>query len=211
MAGLTINSISRYMKPIKQTGLTFVPLSGGFGNNADWQANLNARNFGEHMQHQYMQLNAPYIVKSKAAYDILVEEPDIKSILKMADSVSTAIVGIGQMQRNATLINTGLLTKKQLSELHDKGTVGSICTSFFDSRGSIIDFSFSDHLIGMDLYQLKKVPRVIAVAFGKHKVQAITAALLGKWIDVLITDIRTAKEIQDYYFNSIFQNSQPAG
>lgn len=209
MAGLTINSISRYMKPIKQSGLTFVPLTGGFGNHADWQANLNARNFGEHMHHQYVQLNAPYIVKSKAAHDVLVEEPDIRNVLNKADSISAAIVGIGQMQRNATLINTGLLNSRQLAELHDKGAVGSICTSFFDSQGTIIDYSFSDHIIGMELKQLKKVPRVIAVVSGNHKVQAITGALLGKWIDVLITDIHTARSIQDYYFNHIFHGAQP--
>lgn len=185
-------------------GLTFVPLTGGFGNHADWQANLNARNFGEHMHHQYVQLNAPYIVKSKAAYDILVAEPDIRNVLNMADSTSAAIIGIGQMQRNATLINTGLLNSGQLAELHDKGAVGSICTSFFDSQGTIIDYSFSDHIIGMELKQLKKVPRVIAVVYGDHKVQAITGALLEKWIDVLITDIHTAKSIQYYYFNHFF-------
>ncbi len=202
MAGLTINTISRYMKPIKQTDITYIPMVGGFGSKANWQANLNARNFGERTKSKYLQLNAPYIVQSKEAYDILVLEPEIKEVLDMAKSSSVAIVGIGQMQRNSTLVSSGLLSKEELKELHDKGVVGSIGTSFIDADGNEIPFSKGGQIIGITSNDLKKIPRVIGIAFGKHKIKAITAALIGKWIDILITDKETAKAIQDYYLET---------
>ena len=207
MAGLTISSVSRHILPIKQTGLTFIPLVGGFVNDAKWQANLNARNFGERLNGKYVQFNAPYIVKSESLYKELQKEPEIQKVLEMGQNVSAAIVGIGQMQRNATLINTGLLNASELNEIHKHKVVASICTSFLDARGNIVNSSFSNRIVGMNCTQLRKVPRVIAIAAGTSKTQAITAALLGKWIDVLITDEVTAKSIQDYYYNYIFDRS----
>lgn len=208
MAGLTINTISRYMKPIKQTDITYVPMVGGFGSKANWQANLNARNFGERTQSKYLQLNAPYIVQSKEAYDVLISEPEIKEVLNSAKSSSVAIVGIGQMQRNSTLVSSGLLSKEELKELHDKGAVGSIGTAFIDAKGNELSFSKGDRTIGIDSKELKKIPRVIGVAFGKHKKEAITAALIGKWIDILITDKDTAKAIQDYYLENMSNDTK---
>jgi DNA-binding transcriptional regulator LsrR (DeoR family) len=47
----------------------------------------------------------------------------------------------------------------------------------------------------MDLNQLKTVPQVVAIAGGKEKTQAILGALRGGYINLLITDTVTAREI----------------
>ena len=52
-----------------------------------------------------------------------------------------------------------------------------------------------DRVIGIELEQLKRVPRAIAVAGGPGKTEAIHAALVGGWINCLITDTYTAKRL----------------
>jgi DNA-binding transcriptional regulator LsrR (DeoR family) len=42
---------------------------------------------------------------------------------------------------------------------------------------------------------LKRANRVVGVAGGRRKVRAILAALRGRWIDVLITDLRAAEAL----------------
>jgi DNA-binding transcriptional regulator LsrR (DeoR family) len=44
----------------------------------------------------------------------------------------------------------------------------------------------------MQLEQLRKVERSVGIAGGKRKFEAIRGALRGKFINVLITDRRTA-------------------
>ena len=50
-------------------------------------------------------------------------------------------------------------------------------------------------VIGIELGQLKRVPRAIGVAGGPSKTLAIRAALLGGWINCLITDRWTAERL----------------
>jgi DNA-binding transcriptional regulator LsrR (DeoR family) len=50
-------------------------------------------------------------------------------------------------------------------------------------------------IIGIELASLKRTGRVVGVAGGRKKSQAILAALRGGWIDVLITDRRTAESL----------------
>jgi DNA-binding transcriptional regulator LsrR (DeoR family) len=48
-------------------------------------------------------------------------------------------------------------------------------------------------VIGMELRQLRGVARSVGVAAGWRKFPAILGALRGRWINVLITDRRTAE------------------
>lgn len=50
-------------------------------------------------------------------------------------------------------------------------------------------------VIGIDLATLKSAPRVVGIAGGESKVAAILASLAGKWINVLITERRTAEQL----------------
>jgi deoxyribonucleoside regulator len=45
----------------------------------------------------------------------------------------------------------------------------------------------------MSLDQLRKVDKAIGVAGGMRKCEAIRGALVGKWINILITDQFTAE------------------
>jgi DNA-binding transcriptional regulator LsrR (DeoR family) len=50
-------------------------------------------------------------------------------------------------------------------------------------------------VIGIDLVKLRACKRVVGVAGGVQKVNAILGALRGGLIDVLITDQRTAEAL----------------
>ena len=52
-----------------------------------------------------------------------------------------------------------------------------------------------ERVIGIDLAQLSRVPRVVAVAGGARKANAIHAALRSGVINVLVTDDQVARAI----------------
>jgi len=74
-----------------------------------------------------------------------------------------------------------------------KGAVGDIGLRFFNARGEKVEDEINDRIIGLDLEQIRRIPRVIAVAGGADKAAVIRAALIGKLINILITDDKTAQ------------------
>ena len=196
MGGTTINKISSMIGKINRSDVTIVPLIGGWGpSSAMWQANLNVRNFGERWNSQYYQLNAPAILSSATSRDALMKEPEINFILSLAVKSNVAVVGIGNVDESSSIFNAGLLTQKDLRRLKEMNVVASICNFFLNSDGDSVNFIDSSHTIGIEPEQLRQVPRIIAIANGTNKAQAIASALRGHWIDTLVTGQETARRV----------------
>ena len=62
----------------------------------------------------------------------------------------------------------------------------------FDEQGKEIQTSLSERLIGLNIADLVKLKECVLIAGGEAKRKSILAALQGKWVDVLITDEKTA-------------------
>ena len=60
-----------------------------------------------------------------------------------------------------------------------------------------VDSPLMQRVIGIDLVTLRRAARVVGIAGGTGKVEAILASLRGKWINVLITDRQTAERLID--------------
>jgi DNA-binding transcriptional regulator LsrR (DeoR family) len=73
--------------------------------------------------------------------------------------------------------------------------VGDIALRFFDANGAPVRSSLDERILGITTEQLQKAPRVVAVAGGPEKTDALRAALKSEIIDVLITDQQTAEEL----------------
>jgi DNA-binding transcriptional regulator LsrR (DeoR family) len=141
-------------------------------------------------------LQAPAVVGSAEARRILSREPLIREAVKHFDHLDLALVGIGAMEPSQLLANSGnVFSPEERAELSRAGAVGDICFRFFDSRGVPIKSSLMQRVIGIEPASLKKIGRIVGVAGGRKKSQAILAALIGKWINVLITDRRTAETL----------------
>ena len=94
------------------------------------------------------------------------------------------------------LRNSGNFYHEEMAnELTDRGAVGDICLHYFDSKGSAVLDESEDPVVSMQLEQLRSCERVVGLAGGRAKVSAIKGALLGKFVDVLITDRITAEAL----------------
>jgi len=66
---------------------------------------------------------------------------------------------------------------------------------FIDRFGDLIDIPANKRIIGLHPHLFRKIPLVIAVAYGREKGEAVHAALRGGYVDVLITDAAAAEII----------------
>lgn len=135
---------------------------------------------------------APNIASSAALAAALREEPTIQHVLKQASGVEHAVVGVGTPTTDATIVQLGYLTAADARTLREQGVVGDILGQFFDASGKVVELPIHDRRIGIELSGLTCIPKVIGVAGGLHKAQAILGALHGGFLDVLVTNELTA-------------------
>jgi DNA-binding transcriptional regulator LsrR (DeoR family) len=141
---------------------------------------------------------APGIVARKSVRDALLEDPYVSEVASAWDGLSVALVGIGSLRPSALLQSSGnAISEKDQDSLRELGAVGDVCLHFFDAEGALVDSELEERVIGISGMQLRAIPRTIGIAGGARKVDAIRAAALGGWIDVLITDVETARRLAD--------------
>lgn len=130
--------------------------------------------------------------------DRLVSTGEAKEIYEGACNVDVAITGIGSLERNSTLHHVLQLAGVDLDEIHKRGIVGSIGYSLLDRSGRTPDTALASRLIAVDALRLKELAstkRVVAVAGGKEKYEPLVAALRGRYLNILITDSSTARQL----------------
>jgi DNA-binding transcriptional regulator LsrR (DeoR family) len=123
-------------------------------------------------------------------------EPWIKEVLDIGRRADIILISIGEASESASLFKMGYLSSGDLRRLIGKGAVGDILCRYFDASGEFIEDDVHDRVIGIPMEVFGDDRKlIIGVAGGAAKVAAIRAALLKKYINVLITDEDTAIEL----------------
>ncbi len=138
---------------------------------------------------QGLYLHAPLIVESERTCQQLLEERMIRGILNIARRADLLLVGIGTTEPEvSSLKRAGYLSDEELAQLRRQGAVGYLCARFLDLNGRPVPTPFDGRTIGLTLEEIRRIPRVFAVAGGVLKAKAILAALRSGLIDILVTD-----------------------
>ncbi len=141
-------------------------------------------------------LPAPSSVGSKASRDVLREDPFVQRAMALWDDLDVALVGIGGQEPSGLLASSGnVFSREELQTVRAAGGIGDIGLRFLCGDGTPVRSALDERVIGIELEQLKRVPRAIGVAGGPGKTTAIRAALLGGWINCLITDRFTGERL----------------
>ena len=127
--------------------------------------------------------------ETRLAYDA-----DARRALALLDQMQMALVGIGTCEIVEPLVaGDNFFTTDQFAEATRLGAVGQVNLRFIAADGSPVASELDDLVVGVTLEQLHRTPRVLAVAGGPSKYLAIRAALLGGWVNALVTDLATAE------------------
>ena len=194
----TLLSMVEQMRPVwKVAGCRVVQILGGLGDaSAEEHAHHLVTQLARLVQGEAHFLAAPGIVDSKAAADVLAQDPNVRETKALFDRITVALVGIGPVGPSLWLAaSDNRFSAAELEALEAKGAVGNICLRFFDARGEEIVDPLGFRVFGLELARLKSIPSVVGIAGGKRKYQAILGALLGRWINVLITDQFSAEAL----------------
>lgn len=186
------------MRPFRaRVADTVVQLVGGLGDpRVQMQATRLIGQFASHTGAEPVLLSTPGVLGSATARDSLMSDPAVADVIALWDRLTVALVGIGAVEPSDLARQSGnTFAEPDRDRLQRAGAVGDICFRFYDAAGVAIESDFNDRVIGISPDALRAVPRRVAVAGGTRKLAAIRGALLGGWVNVLVTDVRTARDL----------------
>ncbi|MEN2465742.1 sugar-binding transcriptional regulator [Ornithinibacillus sp. FSL M8-0202] len=194
--GSTLLSVVEEYPYERKKDVHIVPIVGGMGSEfVHLHSNQLAFNLAQKMNSKCSYLYAPALVESLDLKERLISTKDIADVLEEAKNVDLAIVGIGNPFKGSTMEKIGYLNESDLVSLRKAGAVGDISSRFYDAVGNELDHPLNQQVIGLNLEEIKNIPEVIGIVEGSYKLESIEAALQGGYLDVLITDDRTAQEL----------------
>lgn len=186
--GETISKTLQQMTPLLTQGqLELVSLTGGVA------TYLNGSGFGK-LSNIHL-IPTPLRVSSSEFAHALREEPFVRDIIDMALTSRIALVGVGSLSHEATLVRSDYCSRSELSLFRRQGAVGDILGFFYDEQGKVLPLDLHEHVVSVPLDRLATIDTVIAAAAGVQKAEAILGAMRGGHINTLVTDQTTAEAI----------------
>lgn len=141
-------------------------------------------------------LGAPGLVGSQAVRDALLSDPSIADVVKLWSQLTVALVGIGSLEPSPSIRRSGnALADEEQQQLRKLGAVGDVCFRYFDIDGQLVASELDERLVGITPRELMAVDRRVGIAGGLRKLTAIRAALVGGWVNVLVTDLGVAQQL----------------
>jgi len=202
--GRVMRAVVDHLHPTKTLpGLDVLPFLGNISAKPDtFEANLLVQEVASAYGGDANWLVAPAIVRNLRQQETVRELTLVKNTLALISQATIAITTIAPADaKYSTVVKRNWLDSNEVQSLIERGAVGEICSWWFDATGQEVRDD-KIYPIGLGLAGLKKMvvenKRVIAVVGAdQSRLEPIRAALIGKIINVLITDHVTAQYLLD--------------
>ncbi|MDN7131727.1 sugar-binding transcriptional regulator [Halomonas sp. MC140] len=139
-------------------------------------------------------LPTPIVAESLGEKEAMLTQRLFKAIADVATESEAAFIGVGRIDRQATLFRDHFISESELDELLGLKAVGELLGWPLNSDGDVIDCSITRRVTSLPLERFGK-HLMVAIAGGRGKAPAIHAALRGGWLKGLVTDEVAARQI----------------
>ena len=193
--GTTLYNMSQALISRSIKGSQVVQLEGGLSN-SEWNnySREILENFANNFNTVAQYLPLPVIFDNKATKEQVDKDRYIKRILELGRHANIALFSVGTVRPNALFFRLGY-TDIHEQEKIQRNSVGDICSRFFDVEGRVCNRDLDERTVGITLSELRDKEYSIMISGGEGKINAIKAALKGRYANVLITDQFTGKAL----------------
>lgn len=140
-------------------------------------------------------LYAPAVVENKETKDAIIKDDSFRRTIENMEKCNIILAGIGELKPDTTLYECRYNNEQYKEHLMRHHCVGDIGFRWYDIEGRAVEHEFNDRMIGYNILKNKNNALVIGIAGGNKKYEAITGALKGKYLNVLITDSEMANRL----------------
>ena len=196
--GKTLSEVAKAIKKNEKLEVSAIQLIGGINiAYTDLDSSEITKNIAKKFGGEAYVLYAPFLVKNKEIKDALMSDDNVKQRFEKMKECNIFMVGIGELDSNTKLYDESYFNQEYKNHLMERGAIGDIGFRWFDKEGKKIVHDYEDRTIGYDVLEKADNSKVVALAGGEKKHEAVLGALRGQFIDVLITDSETAKYLID--------------
>ena len=192
--GRTLAATVERMPSLSRPDLKFVSVSGSLTRNLAANPFDVVQRLVEKTGGEGYFLPVPYLAGSVAEKQVLQAQDSVQRLLSLARGAELFVIGLGAMDENAHVKQTGMVTPAEWRELRELGAVGDLSGSFLDIDGRPVASPVNRLSVGLSLDQLRG-RRVVVLAGGAHKAAAMLAALGTGVITDLILDEPAARRL----------------
>lgn len=129
---------------------------------------------------------APMIVRDAQTASSLRTQPELASAMAKWDQLTKAIVTLGAWKPGQSTV-VDAIRPEEYEQARVAGAVCETAGMLLDSAGAPIGTQFSERVIGIDPERLRRVPEIVAIAYGPDKATAVQAAVQGQLVTTLVT------------------------
>jgi deoxyribonucleoside regulator len=197
--GYTVAHLAAALEPLPDADLTMLPLQGNWAEGGLHLHNDQVvRDAASHVGARALSLPVPMLVERADTRDALLHDRSIRAVIDRWQDLDAAVVGIGSPPGAAASEYAsvmGQLPAGTQAELRRQGVAGDLCAHMFDVQGRFVEHEATRRTLSIPIEQLQRVPRVIAVAGGVHKVSSLLGATRTGVPHILITDQLAAEQL----------------
>lgn len=195
--GRTLAAVVHQLPRFDARDLRFVSLLGGVTRNYSANPHDVMHRLAEKTGAQAYVLPVPFFANTVEDREVLLAQRGVRDVFDMAQSADLKFVGIGKVEPDAQLVSSGMIMRREIEEIRSAGGVGELLGHFFDARGRILETTLTARTLAVSLGQPGQAinDRIVAVAGGPDKIEAIRAVLTSRRLTGLITDERTARSL----------------
>jgi deoxyribonucleoside regulator len=189
--GRTIALCAQQTRPVVTNGVMIVDAFGHTTTDdvtaAVEVSNILSRKFDARVMH----VPSPGFAPSSDLAHSFVSSPPVARALAKARTADVVMISIGVASKDSLLIAEGFMSEESMAEAIEGGAVGEIFGWYFDAGGNNVPVE-SLHPIALSLEDMRNSSRVIGVAGGAEKAQAITGAIATGVLDEIAVDVSLA-------------------
>lgn len=139
---------------------------------------------------------APLVVEDPTTASGLRRQPEITGALAKADSLDLAVVAIGAWKPGTSTVWERADAEVRQAAV-EAGAVAECSGRLLNADGVPVESGLDEQIIAVTIKQLQRTPKVIAVAQGQARAEAVLAVAKAGFVTTLIIDVPLAQAITD--------------
>ncbi len=190
--GRTLAACVEHLPRVDVGRIRFVSLMGGFSRRFAANPFDVINRIAERTGAEAYVMPVPFVLNSAEDRAVLMAQRGVEGVFALARSATLRFTGIGLVDgRAASLAASGMVEPAEFDGDARAGGRGEILGHFFDEAGRPVDTELSGPIAGPSAADLR-AGRLVAIAGGTAKLQAIRAVLGSGLLHGLLTEERTA-------------------
>ena len=199
--GRGVAAMVESLEPSGVYDVQVAPALGGVQGRFDTDVNSLGAELAKRLGGTSYQLYAPAFTDNEEEQQTIRNSRHVKEVLSVARMAQVAVVGVGSIGPvNSSFHQFTSLSQEELEEIIDvEAGAGEILARVINREGKLCAKKYANRVIGIELEDLRSIPLSIGIAALDNKAPAVAAALKGNYLNTIIMEDVTAKEVLAYF------------